>query len=371
MKYYSLKNLLKIKDASFYIVFGERSNGKTHAIQDYALQEYLKTGNQLAVVRRWQEDFRGKRGATYFDSLVCDGNGINKVKKYTKGRYDRIVYQSQRWYLAYWDEDLQKTITDENWFAASFSISSMEREKGNSFPGIYTIFFDEFMTRQNYIPDEFILFCNIISTVFRGRGVKDGCKVFMAANTVSKYCPYFKEMGLNHAKDMKQGTIDVYTYGDSDMKVAVEYAEHNAQGKSSDSFFAFDNPRLKMITQGSFEMAIYPHLTLEYERKDILFTYFVMFDDTILQCEIILKDNAIFTYVHLKTTEIKDDNEDVIFNLEPNEKHNYYKNILKPTDNLSKKIYTFFMNEKVFYQSNDIGEIMNSYLLQCRKFMLK
>lgn len=369
MKYYTLNNLLKAgKDCKYLICFGERSNGKTHSIIKYGLEDWVKNGRQIAILRRWYDDFQGKRGAAYFDSLVCDGNGVNQIKKITGGQYDRVVYQAQRWYLAYFNDELNKVVTQNEPFALAFAISMMEREKGNSYPKVGTIFFDEFMTRQRYIPNEFVLFMNVVSTLVRQR---DDIKIFMAANTVSLYCPYFKEMGLTHIKDMKKGNIEVYTYGNSKLKVAVEYADSPSKlGKPSDVYFAFDNPSLKMITSGAFELDIYPHITVDFERKDILFIYFVKFEDTILQCEIVSTDNMLFTYVHLKTSEIKNIDDDIIYDLEPNEQHNYYKNLLYPVDKLSQKITHFYKANKVFYQSNDIGEIMNHYLNQCRKAVM-
>ena len=83
MKYYSLTNILK-KNCRYNMIFGERSNGKTYSVLDYAVQKYFKTGKQLAVIRRWREDFRGKRGAAYFDNLVYNGECENKIKDFYK-----------------------------------------------------------------------------------------------------------------------------------------------------------------------------------------------------------------------------------------------------------------------------------------------
>ena len=66
------------------------------------------------------------------------------------------------------------------------------------------------------------MFANVLSTIIRHR---NDVKIFMLANTVNKYCPYFKEMGLKHITEMKQGSIDIYTYGSSDLRVAVEYGK--------------------------------------------------------------------------------------------------------------------------------------------------
>lgn len=361
MKYYDISKLIKTgKDCRYKICFGERSNGKTFQILLHAVKKHVKTGGQLAVLRRWQEDFKGKRAATYFDSLVCDGEGKNRIKELTKGKYDRVYYYGAKWYLAYFDEENKKVIPAPDPFAFAFSISNMEHEKGNSYPYVTTIFYDEFMTRGVYLPDEFVLFMNSISTIVRAR---DNVEIFMAANTVSLHgCPYFKEMGLTHVEKMKKGDIDIYNYGDSGLKVAVEYCDSPNIFKPSDVYFAFDNPKLKLITQGAWEFDIYPHLQDKYEQKDIVFIYFIKYEDHILQCDIVIKDNQAFTFIHNKTTPIKNEDKDIVFTTEADQKNNFFGRLTKPANKAGKKILYFFANNKVFYQSNEIGEIVNRYL---------
>ena len=265
-KFYSLKSILS-KNAQYNIVFGERSNGKTYAVLKYGLEQYIKDGSQMAIIRRWQDDFTGKRGATMFTAIVSN----DEVNKLTNGEWNNIYYYGSRWYLCKTDND--KRVLDETPFAYGFALTAMEHDKSTSYPKIKTICFDEFISRNAYLPDEFILFANTISTIIRQR---NDVKIFMLGNTVNKYCPYFDEMGLKHIKDMKEGDIDIYTYGDSKLTVAVEYCKPNKQGKESDLYFAFDNPKLQMITRGTWEIAIYPHLypDMKYKPKDIKYMYF-------------------------------------------------------------------------------------------------
>src|SRR5699024_5250425 len=125
----------------------------------------------------------------------------------------------------------------------------VEHDKSTAYPKVKTIFFDEFLTRQYYLPDEFVTFMNVVSTIVRQR---DDVIIFMCGNTVNQYCPYFTEMGLTHVKEMNKGVIEVYKYGESRLKVAVEYADSiSKSGKPSDVYFAFDNPNLQMITGGA------------------------------------------------------------------------------------------------------------------------
>lgn len=370
MKYYSLQSILK-KNCRYNFLFGERSSGKTHSVLEYIVDRFIKYGEQGAIVRRWREDFKGKRGQQYFDTLVCDGNGKNKIKAMSKGEWDRVIYMNSQWFLARWDSDTQKNVLCEKPLAFAFALTEVEHDKGNSYHDVTTIFLDEFISRTGaYIPEEFVAFMNCISTIVRGR---DNVIIFAAANTVAagKYNPYFREMGLKHVEQMKKGDIDIYEYGDSGLKVAIEYTDSpNKRGKPSDVYFAFDNPKLKMITGGDWEIDIYPHLTKDIEKNDICFSYFIKFDDRILQADIIINSTDKFTFIHEKTTPIKNENTDIIFSLTPVENYNNYVSLLNPVNNITKKIATFFKANKVFYQSNEIGEIITQYLTQCNKLIM-
>lgn len=354
-KFYSLKNILKT-DAVYYVIFGGRSNGKTYAVQEYALKRYWEKGEQLAIVRRYRDDFTGKRGQAMFNNQVSTGN----VKFITGGVWDDIYYYSSQWFLCKHAQD-GTIIKDEKPFCYAFSLSSMEHDKSTSYPDICNVLFDEFITRSAYLVDEFVIFMNVLSTIIRHR---TNVKVFMIGNTVNKYCPYFAEMGLNHIKDMKEGTIDVYTYGNSKLRVAVEYSQ-NKVGKSSAQYFAFDNPKLNMITGSEWELDIYPHCPVKFKPKHIMFTYFIIFDDSMLQCEIIRIDRNTFTFIHEKTTPIKHPEKDIIFTPEYNPAPNYARKISRPATELQRRIWAYFVTDRVFYQSNPVGEIVHNYLLWC------
>lgn len=357
-KFYSLDNI-NSKDATYNIIIGERSNGKTYAVFKQALKNYVTKGEQFALVRRWKEDFVGKRGSVMFDALVNN----KEVSKLTKGAWSGIKYNSSKWYLCRKEDDT--IITDPTPFAYAFALSDMEHDKSTSYPNITTIGFDEFLTRFGYLRDEFVLFINVVSTIVRHR---TNVKIYMMGNTVNKSCPYFEEMGLKHIKQMHQGDIDVYTYGESRLKVAVEYCKTEAKKKekANNFYFAFDNPRLKMITSGAWEVDIYPHLPYKYKPKDIIFSYFIEFEGDMLQCDIVSVNDTAFTFIHKKTTPLKEPDTDIIYTTVTDPRPNWRMNMLKPVDMLDKKITSFFSSYKVFYQTNDIGEIVRNYVMWCK-----
>ena len=361
-KFYRLNNILS-KNATYNVIFGERSNGKSYSVLEYALQEFKERGSQLAIVRRWADDFIGKRGQMMFASLECNAKGENVVSQITGGEWTSIYYYASKWYLCRYDTETGKRETFETPFAFGFSITAQEHDKSTNYPNIKNVLFDEFLTRSQYVPDEFVLFMNVLSTIIRTR---TDVKIFMLGNTVNRYCPYFAEMGLKHVKDMKQGTIDLYTYGDSKLTVAVEYVRPNKEGKSSDFYFAFDNPKLQMITGGAWEIDIYPHCPMKYEHKHIMFEYFIDFDGELLHAEIVQKDGCLFTFIHRKSTPIKCDKKDLIFDTVRAPEPNKTQNFLKPVNKLHKRVFEVWNNQKGFYSDNETGEIMRNYLNYCK-----
>lgn len=359
--FYSLTNILS-HNADYNIIYGERSNGKTTAVLRHGLEDHINSGyeNQIAIIRRWEEDFKGKNGQQMFENIVH----LGWVEELTKGKYNSIYYWSQRWYLVKYDDMGEKVRQAEEPFAIGFSITSEEHYKSTSYPYVKIILFDEFITRQYYLPEEFVKYQNLLSTIIR---LRTDVTIFMCGNTINKYCPYFNEMGLTEIKKQQKGTIDIYTYGDSTLKVAVEYSDFPSKKKASNKYFAFNNPKLEMITHGGWEIDIYPHLPHKYAPKDILYQFFIIFDDEILHGNIISSKDSTFIYIHRKTTPVHTDTEWIVYQQNPDYRRNYRTNILRPYGKADIYIKGLIDKKKVFYQDNEIGEIMNNYLKWCRQ----
>lgn len=355
MKYYSLDNILKT-DSRYNLIIGERSNGKTYGVLEYAVKQYFQTGGQLAYVRRWKEDVTGKRASRVFSALIAD----DKIRKYSSGEYTGIYYLAGKFYPCNYDDKGKVVYSDSEILGYTFCLSDVEHDKSTAYPHITTILFDEFLTKYVYLEDEFVTFMNVLSTIIRQR---DNVKIFMCGNTVNRYAPYFKEMGLTNIENMAQGSIEIYTYGGSDLRVAVEYcAPIEKKNKKSNVYFAFDNPKLKMITTGAWELNLYPHLPYKYKPSDVKFIFFMCFEDSIFQCEIIKQREIYFIYIHTKTTPIKDTDKSIIYTLENRPEINYNTSIYKPINSIEEKILWFFTHGRVYYQNNSVGDTINNLL---------
>ena len=349
---------IKAIPAQYRIIYGERSNGKTYGVLLELISSYLEYGHQFAYIRRWPDDIKARKMQQLFDAIHRNG----EISKLSHDRWNGIKYQHGKFFL--YATNGEDVITDDTPFAFTFAISSMEHDKSIAYPGIKNILFDEFISRQAYIPDEFQLFMNVLSTLIRER---DDVSIWMLGNTVSKDCPYFREMGLKHIYQQQPGTIDTYSYkkNGQELLIAVEYTK-NIAAKKSDKYFIFDNPKMEMITGGAWELAIYPHLFEKYRRKQILYTFFIIYRDTTLQCEVIETRRGMFIYVHLKTTPLKNNDDDLIYSVEPAQYKNRRIDITSPEYNIEKRIYSMILSEKICFQDNEIGEVFNDYLKWCR-----
>lgn len=345
--------------AQYRMIIGERSNGKTYGALLKILKNYVENNKQSAYVRRYREDFVGKRGNTLFAALESN----NVIDELTGGEWNGVYYYAGAWYLCLRDGQ-NKPIKDERPFCYGFALNDVEHDKSTSYPDITLVVFDEFLSRKFYLTNEFVIFMNVLSTIIRQR---DNVVIYMLGNTVSKYAPYFNEMGIDRIKDMVQGQIDIYKYGDSNLTVAVEYAEAIDDSiKASKDYFAFDNPSLSMITHGEWEFDLYPHMIYKYRPKDVKIYYFIEFDDELLQCEVIKNEEGVFTFIHRKTTEIKN-KKDIVFTTRTDANPYHFRRITKPTNEKTKLILDLLKAEKVFFQDNSVGETLRNYLNWCNK----
>ena len=375
-------NLLN-KYSEYFMMIGERSDGKTYSVLEMILYLFNKYGFSGAMIRRWETDIKGATGFSLIKNLIghndlvyerTKGKYNNAVEEITEKAFDTIVYKSRAYYLA-------KTKINDNGkreyecakepFLYAFALSQEEHNKGGGYESIKIILFDEFISRDSYIIDEFVTFMNTLSTIIRRR---DDVAIFLCGNTINRYSPYFDEMGLKHVKNQQFGTIDTYEYAHEDKEshniqishVQVELIDYvTKEHKKSNKYFCFDNPKIKMITQGKWEMSIYPRLPQQYEKKNILYKYFIIFDGDKFMCEIIRIDDNVFTYVHPHTKDIEMKNDTIIFDLNGEINPHIRKRITKPFDDIGRLIASFYAQDKVCYSSNDVGESIRNYIEQC------
>lgn len=390
--YYNFKRLIeKHPEALYYIIFGERSNGKSYSILKYMLEEYYNSGfkKSFAYLRRWKEDISYALMNQVFKSLKCDDLKRNIIKDITKNEYNDIVVKDRCFWLAYRNEDGEiEKIVDSQPFGYIFSLATSERIKSTGYPDVFYIFFEEFISEGLPMVSEFTKFRSVLSTIIRN---DDKVKIILRGNTINKHNIYFNELGLKRTKYQEPNTIDIYKYVDSEtldadgnpriLKIACEFADFpNRKLKKSNIYFAFDKEKNKMIRNGAWDIGQYPHLEFFYTDKDVKLIYFIKFEDELFQAEVIrVYDNAdtrifyddktifsnkpvLFTFIHRKTSKIKYPYDHIIFQKEFDSHSNIRQDIMNAYDDIGKFIKSFYITNKVFYQDNNVGDSINAYL---------
>lgn len=260
IKWYSLDNILK-KQGQYYIILGERSNGKSYALNKYIVDNFFKSNcvDQFAYVKRYEEDIKRKYMTEVFTPL----------QDYIRDEYDHEIKFYQGKFLVY-PCGTEGKMSECKVIGTAFSLANVNRTKGTSYPDITTILFEEFMSVTcEYLPDELNLFLNLVSTIVRHR---TNVKVFMLANTISKYTPYISALGLK-AHRLNKGEIITRTYTDKKgfkSKFVIERTENvnvfdNEENKEKIVYNVFGNSRVgTMITTGDFETHAYNQMVDGY-----------------------------------------------------------------------------------------------------------
>lgn len=156
------------------LVLSSRGIGKTYAVKERSVRNFLKEGEQFVYIRRYEAELNAVKNLLFSDTMqnhVCPG-----------------TIQSVGGEFLYSDENLK---INKEVMGYSVALSKAAQFKSASYPNVTTIIFDEFLIDtagfQRYLKKEIMIFLDILETVIR---MRDNVKVFLLANTLSMYNPY-------------------------------------------------------------------------------------------------------------------------------------------------------------------------------------
>lgn len=237
--FYSLDALLK-ENPDIALCFGMRGNGKTYAVLKYCLEQYKNTGKEFVYIRRWADDVKTANMQLLFGPLDAE------VKKIFGENYT-IKFWQKKFFLCDEEENVREVI------GHVIALTESHHQKSVAYPNVSTIFYDEFIQQsgERLIPNEIQKWESVLSTIIRFR---QDVKVFMMANTVSKFTQYFSYYHIP-VNSMSQGDIVIRDFPNASksgkLRVVAEYAE-KAEGISKESSkYIIDSD---MITEGMWEI---------------------------------------------------------------------------------------------------------------------
>lgn len=342
--------------AAYRLIIGQRSNGKTYSVLKTIIEQYFDEGKRSAYIRRYSEEITPKN----IQLLFSQDSFIQLIIERSEGHYNGTFYRANCFYLCFYNEEGKIEAKDNTPFCITRAVNTWETTKGQDAGELHLICYDEFATRSGYLNDEFVKFCNLLSSLIRDR--KD-CVIYMLANTVNQYCPYFEEMGLKDVDKMKQGEICVYSYDKSDLTVAVEYCDKvEATKKTASKYFAFENAQIQMITSGAWEIKKYARAPYPIHEEDILKRFYIRFGEQLVCGEIILKKTDLFIFFRRQTKDIEIDELTPYYSNEFTTSRCHVKYIKDCPTELHKLIKDLILKNSMCFANNDVGEIVRNWL---------
>jgi len=277
--HYNIDKLRSI-DADYYLAWGEKGNGKSYqAKHKLAIEEYLATGHRFVYLRRWKEEISTDKVEQYFADV--------DVNKLTDGRYNCITVYRKQLFLSNYNFEDGKTKRGEK-IGYVMALSTEQNYSGCSYLDVYTIIFEEFMSRGEYIANESNKLMFLYSTIDRKRRTT---KLWLLGNTISRVCPYLQDWGLyNIVSKQKQGTIETTkifaglddTGEEIWIKIAIEYCA--STGVSS---YVIGSAK-DMINKGDWQTDPQPLLPKSYNDYKVMFRFMFLYKSFKFCCEYLL-----------------------------------------------------------------------------------
>lgn len=217
-EYYRLDGIDK-HNAKYNLIYGKKANGKSYAVRERALVNHFMKDFKFVYLRRRKEEIENEGVEDYFIKA------IPIIKMLSNNHYSGVFRYGHKIYLL--DQEGKRT---KHQIGYSVILSKEHLLKSRDYAeNTNMIIFEEFLTRGLYLKDEWKYLQEFVSTVLRN----DIGKIYMIGNTVRKYNPYIKGMGLTNFLTQKPGTIDDYILKNREgieIKIACEYCA-STQGK--------------------------------------------------------------------------------------------------------------------------------------------
>lgn len=235
-EYVDVKRMLKSYDTTYYILFGQREDGKSYAVKKEII-EYISQGFNFVYLRRLHKQIVRKQMLKVFDDIQWYALELLGSKIYYDTQLGfHLIIDGEKKPVGYC------TALDDTMTAKSIPITNIK-----------IILFDEFIDYM-YGVDEIPKFLHCISTICRPPN--ENVKIFMLGNTISKNCPYFKLFGIDINR-IKQGEI-YYISHSLGVTAAVQHTATKVDDLKTKSkknkYIGFDdNESVNMIMFGEWE----------------------------------------------------------------------------------------------------------------------
>ena len=345
--HYNIEELLKKAPLSiYYLIYGEKSNGKSYQVKHLAINNYIKNKKKFVLLRRWKADISTAWVEKYFHDV--------DVEKLTAGKYNSITVWRGDLFFNRLNEQ-GKSLEKEK-IGSVMALSTEQHYSGASFLDYDMVIFEEFMERGTYLNRESEKLQILYSTIDRKRGTT---KVYMVGNTISRVCPYLKDWNLlETVRKQKQGDINIVDTGveyetekgSEKVTIAIEYCKSSG-GKT----LAFGEAS-KMIDTGSWQAQKQPKLQDSYKKYKCVLRIGFQYMGFKFIGELLQKEEILVWFIYPYNKDFYPDL--IVFSDEVRETIFYQRNIYDitfPNEDLKKLLYETFRENMIFYSDDLCG----------------
>lgn len=336
-------------------IAGGKGNGKTYDLIRLYLKRRCDTGEVLRYLRRYRESISPKA----LQSL-CKPQRQNLIN-YTKGKYNDFQYYQNRFFLVRRSESGDIVSKDQQPFMICSALNSVEASTGADEGKCSAVFYDEFLSREKELPDEFYQTMIFYSNCNRNRQYY--CPLILVGNTVTRNSSLITNFGVD-LYSCEKGQITVVKNTKKEPTIVFEYcSEAEVMKEAAETFYSrFENDRIKMIYKGDWTVSNYPMLpdqTLK-EAAELCCMKIITPAENALLFSFMKRYDNIFGYVQ----QLKDDEKEYICTL-INKTYLFRQprvfNYL-PARGIFKQFSRLIYTKNVYFESMETGEYFRDFL---------
>ena len=337
-------------------IAGGKGNGKTYGILNYYMRERLKTGRVLRYLRRYKESIAPKA----LQSL-CKPQKQDLINL-TGGKFNDFQYYQNRFWFVRKNSEGKIQEKDTVPFIVCSALNTVEANTGADEGECCAIFYDEFLSREKELPDEFYNLMIFHNNCTRNR-TGYYCPLILVGNTVTRNSALITDFGVDLYR-VKKGEITVVQNSKKEPTIVFEYCTDVAvMQDAADTYYKrFENDRIKMIYKGDWTTANYPMISTQERENSInpISIKIITPANIAVLFEFHLRGDKMFGYVCRYTD---DDipyiaqfiNKTYIF-----KEHNTFNYL--PSKGVFKQFAKLIYTKNVYFESFEIGEYFRDFL---------
>ena len=359
MIFYSVIPLIEYAkkiNCPFVAAIGGKGNGKTYSAILYALKEYFENGYICRYLRRYDKTITAKN----IQSL-CNPHKQDVINL-SHGQYNGFKYWQNRFYLCRYDENGNVEEKCKKPFMIASALNSVEMSTGADEGEISCIIYDEVLSREKELTDEFNSLMIFHSNCIRNRTDRY-IPMILLGNTFTRKSILLHDFGVN-LYNLKRNEITIIKNKNIPL-ICIEYCDTtDLMTSAGDTYYKrFDNDKIKMIYQGNWTISNYPHCSKQFiDNSDKIFTFHCLSPSKKMLCCDVMQydDKKPFLYIHLVTSD-SDFDYRIIYN--KTGAFNIHESNYIPNRGIFKHIQNMIFTRNCYFESNEIGEMFRDFLL--------